>query len=96
MPVDAAVELAGDAADGRLVADVGRPQAAGGQAAEALARLDQHHRLAHPRRLHRRRHAGGRAAVDHHVITVSAASAAEGRASSREEKASSRHGRVGG
>ena len=51
---DALVELAGDAADGRLVADVGGAQAAGGQAAEVLARLDQHDALAHAGRLNRR------------------------------------------
>ena len=45
MAVDAAVELAGDAADGLLVADVGGAQPAGGQSAEVPARLDQHDAL---------------------------------------------------
>lgn len=34
---DAVVELAGEAADGGFVADVGRPEAAGGEAAEVFA-----------------------------------------------------------
>ncbi len=67
---DAAVEVAGDAADGSLVADVGGAEAAGGHAAQVLARLDQHDGLAHAGGLDRRRDAARRAAVDDQIIRV--------------------------
>ena len=64
----APVKLAGDAADRLLVADVGGPQPAAGQAAQMSARLDEQNALSHPRRLNRRRDAAGRAAVDDDVV----------------------------
>ena len=67
---DAAVEIARDAADGLLVADVGGAQSAGGHAAQVLARLDQHDGLAHAGRLDRRRNAARGAAVDDQVIAT--------------------------
>ena len=67
---DAAVEIAGDAADGSLVADVGGAQSAGGHAAQVLARLDQHDGLAHAGSLDCRRNAARGAAVDDQVIAT--------------------------
>ncbi len=67
---DAAIELARDAADHRLVADVGRAEAAGREPADVPARLDEHDRLAHAPRLHRRGDAPGRAAVDDDVERI--------------------------
>ena len=58
------VELAGDAANGLLVADVGGTQPAAGQSAQVCARLDQQRRLAHALHLDGRRDASRRAAVD--------------------------------
>ena len=65
--VNPPVELAGHAADGFLVADVGAAQAAGGQPAEVSARLDEHDAAAHARRLHGRGDAARGAAVDDHI-----------------------------
>ena len=45
---NAMVEIAGQAADRRFVADIRRAKAAGRQAADVIRRLDQHHALAHP------------------------------------------------
>ncbi len=67
MAVYALIELAGDAADRLLVADVRAPKAAGGQAADVPARLDQHDALAHAGGLHGRGRAGGSRAVNDHV-----------------------------
>ena len=68
--LEAAVELAGDAADGVLAARVGPAEAAAGHAAEVLIGRDDHDRLAHPSGLHRRGDPGGGAAVDDHVVGV--------------------------
>src|SRR5262249_38064918 len=68
----ALVDLPRDSADRALVADVGRPEPAGGHAAEILSRLDEHDRLANWHRLDGRADAAGRAAVDDNVeITFS-------------------------
>ena len=67
---DAVIELAGHAADGRLVADVGGTESAGGQAARCRPGSTSTDGLAHPRHLHRRRHAAGGAAIDDDVVTV--------------------------
>ena len=64
---DAVIEVARQAADGLLVADVGRAQAAGRQAAQMIRRLDEHDALAHPLGLNRRDDAGRRAAVNDDV-----------------------------
>ena len=64
---DAMVNLAGDAADGRFVADVGGAQAARSHAAEMKAELGDDRGFAHARRLHRGHHPGGRAAIDAEV-----------------------------
>ena len=65
---DRLVKFPRDAADGRLVPDVGLSQPAGGEPAQTLAGFDQHHGLAHPRRLDRGRDAAGRAPVNHDVV----------------------------
>ena len=65
---DARVEFAGDAADGLLVADISGAEAAGGQAAEELRRLDEHGRPAFAGRLDGRGDAAGGAAVDDDVL----------------------------
>ena len=64
---DFSVELPRDPADRALVADVGRAETTGRQAAEELRRLDQHGRLPHPRRLNRRRDTSRGAAVDYDI-----------------------------
>ena len=64
---DAVVELAGEAADDGLVAGVGEPEAAAGEAAEVLVGPDDDDGLAHPLRLHRGGDGGGGAAVDDDV-----------------------------
>ena len=61
------IELAGDAANGRLVADIRGAQPAAGQSAQVFARLDQQRRLPHAVHLHGRRHTGRCAAVDDDV-----------------------------
>ena len=61
------IELARDAPDGRLVPDVRRAKPAGGHAAQVIAELGDDRRLAHARRLHRRRHAARRSAINAHV-----------------------------
>lgn len=48
------VELASDTADRPLLADVGLPQAAGRQAADSLAGLNNDHGAIHPAHLNRR------------------------------------------
>ena len=60
---DAVIEVARQAADRLLVADVGGTQPAGREPAEMLRRLDQDDGLAHPLRLNRRDDAARRAAV---------------------------------
>jgi len=57
------VELAGETADGGLVADVGGAQPAAGEPAEVAAEAQQRHGAAHARRLHRRGDAAGGGAV---------------------------------
>ena len=61
------IELAGDAADRLLVADVGGAQPAAGQSAQMFAGLDQQRRLPHPLHLDGGRDAGRRATVDDDV-----------------------------
>jgi hypothetical protein len=57
------IALAAAATDGPLVADVGRAEAAGGESAEVLGRLDDDSRFAHPPGLHAGHHPAARAAV---------------------------------
>src|SRR5262249_43257423 len=64
---EALVELAGETADGLLVADIGGAEPAGSQAAQVLAWFDQDHALAHAGRLHGCADAAGCAAVDDDV-----------------------------
>ena len=64
---DAVIEVARQAADGLLVADIGRPQAARREPAQVIRRLDEHDALAHPLGLNRRDDAGRRAAVNDDV-----------------------------
>ena len=64
---DAAIEVASQAADDGLVADVGGAEPAGREAAQMIRRLDQHDALAHALGLDRRDDAGRRAAVDDDV-----------------------------
>ena len=64
---DGLVELQRDAAERRLVADVGLPEAAGGESADARLGRDDHRALAHPLRLHRRRNRRRTASVDDDV-----------------------------
>ena len=61
------VEVAGQPADDRLVARIGKAQPAAGQATQVPVRADEHDRAAHLLHLHRRDHAGRGAAVDDHV-----------------------------
>ncbi len=64
---DAVIKLARDAADGRFVANVRRAESARSHAAEMLAEFGDDRGLAHARRLHGRRHAAGRSAVNAEV-----------------------------
>src|SRR5690606_20385213 len=62
------IELPRDAADDRFVADVGLAESSGGQATDAVARLDQHYRFAHSFGLHSGCDTAGRAAIDDDVV----------------------------
>ena len=63
----AVIEFARDAADGGLVADVGRAEPAGSQPAQVFAELGDDRGFAHARRLHRRRHSARRGPVNAQV-----------------------------
>ena len=71
---NATVELAREPADRRLVANVGGAEAAGGQATDMPARLDQHGRLPHRAGLDRRHDTARRATVDNEVVDGSCVS----------------------
>jgi hypothetical protein len=64
---DAMVELAGNAANGGLVANVRRAEPARRHPAQVVAELGDDRRLAHARRLHRRRHPARRRPIDAQV-----------------------------
>ena len=65
---DAAIKLARQPADGRLVPNIRRPQPPRRQPANVLTGFDENHGFPHIRSLHRRRHPSGGAAVDDDVI----------------------------
>ena len=67
MGFDFGIELARDAADDLLVADVGPAEAAGGEAAEVGAGVDDEDALAHARDLHGGGDSGGSRAIDDDV-----------------------------
>ena len=71
MGLDAGIKLAGDAADRRLIAHIGRAKPAGGHAAQVPSRLDQHNAFAHAPRLHGGDHTAAGPAVYNDVIGLS-------------------------
>ena len=66
----APVELAGKTTDCPFVADVGLPQATGGEPADPVPGLDHDHAAPLPPDLHRGGDAGRRTAVHDHVVPL--------------------------